>query len=257
MKVPLLLMCLLSFEIASSQSNSVSYLTELKPYNVKGRNITKRNLSFGVYSTTKLRRSPASIFYVGTINPLNTIARVGTFPLAYTENYKRKDIYRFHLKRSNKEIIKVESKARVQIKEQFSPFNTKESLTSGQRNIDILEASILYNSDTTNIWHMLAENLDGSNEKEQKGRIKSRLAEISFKVENLVLSDDQEVEDGRPGFMKLQKVYAFSHNGKIIGAVSVYMTKLKFWLDESLDLEIQDIIAAASAVLSLRQNLYK
>lgn len=257
MKAPLLLLFILVSCIIHGQADLNRYQTRLIPHNIYGRTILKRNLSFGQYVTTRLRRSPASIFYIGTINPLNSVARIGAFPLAYKEQYQRKDIYRFQLKRGDSVHITVETKARLKVREQFSPFSKNETLTTGIHNSETLEASILHNKDTSNIWKMSASNLDGSSESQQIGTIKKDGEEISFRIENLLLTDDKDKVDGTPSFVQLHRVYAFSYKGEIIGAVSVYITKLKFWINESVDRQIQDVIAAATSVLSFRKNLYK
>lgn len=257
MKAPILLLFILASGIINGQGDLKRYQTKLTPHDIKGRSLLKRNLTFGEYSTTRLRRSPASIFYIGTINPLNPVARIGAFPLVYKERYQRKDIYRFQLKRGDSVFVTVETKASLKVREQFSPFSKNETLTTGINNIETLEASILHHKDTSSIWKMSATNLDGSSESKQMGTIKKGDEEITFRVENLLLPDEKDKEDGKPNFVHLHKVYAFSFKGETIGAVSVYITKLKFWIKESEDQQIKDIIAAAASVLSFRQNLYK
>lgn len=244
--------------LSAAQLSLQAIKTNLTPHRISGRqNLFSRNLRFADYQTSKVRRTVGSINFFGTINPFNSILRFETIPLQYKERYRAKDVFRFTLKHEHGTSISTECRAVLKVRETFTLLRKQDSSFWGGKNKDLFLAVITPNKDTTTRWAFIATNLNATNNEAQKGKLIGKDEELSFELTNLVLQQNTNSQSSKNSFTGMDMVYAFTYKGEIVAAVSVKESQRKFWIKQGLDKSIKDVIAAASVILTIRQNLYR
>lgn len=93
-------------------------------------------------------------------------------PLYKKDKRRSKDVFYFELEKDGQLVSHVESHAIFRKNETFRLFHRQDSSFFGKRNVDLLRASIQTGKDTLNKWSVVASNLNGSKEEEQKGVIR-------------------------------------------------------------------------------------
>lgn len=240
------------------QMNPALLETDLRPYRIAGRqNPVQRNLSFAEYNTARLRRSFSTLLLPGTINPLNSLLTFESVPLLRKERYRSKDVYRFRLNKHDQTLFLVECRALLKVRERFRLIGQQDSSFFGALNHDLLIASIVPLADTAKKWSVVASNLNATRTEPQKGKIIRDGDEISFVLTDLLLRESGEPAVPGTHFTTVQPVYAFSYQGEIVGAVSFKAHQRKIWIDQHLQADYRDVIAATAVLLTIRRNLYR
>lgn len=223
---------------------------------IKGRqSFFKRNLSFGGYSTASIRRTLGSVVYLTNINLLSRVFELGKLPLYRKEKQRRKDNFRFRLKTPPGNIISVHCSAVMNRNEAFRLLNRQDSSFWGSNNTDLLAATV-ETGGPGGQWEIVAANLNAGTGREQGGQIKNGTSAITFKLTTLLLREPAGHDAGSQSHSFLNLVYAFYHNGTIVGAVSVKEAGRRFWISGKISPALQQVIAATAVVLTIRQNLY-
>jgi hypothetical protein len=257
--IQLLLFCMLGCALPAKAQPSAELLqTELKPYRINGRqNPFSRKLSFSNYKTLNIKRSASSFTSLGTVNLLNPILIIETIPLQRKDKYKIRDRFRFTMKKENDVVFTVECRELLAINEKFRFFRSQDSSFFGSRNTDFLTGVIVPATDTANRWILTATNLNTTNNAEQKGILICGKDEITFTVTNLMLRERYNPSAPETNFSSLNMVYAFTYKNEIVAALSVKEARRKFWVSKNIDEKVKDAIAAVSAILVMRRNLYR
>lgn len=257
--ISLLLFCLLDYSLpAEAQLTTEVLQTELESHWIKGRkNPFSRKLSFSHYKTSNIKRSLSSFVALGTINLLNPILVIESIPLQRKDRYKIRDRFRFVIKNGIGSVLSAECRELLTVNEKFRLLRSQDSSFFGSRNKDFLTAVIVPGTDTANRWTLTATNLNATKDVEQKGILICREDEISFTVTNLMLRERTNTSMPEKNLSSLNMVYAFTYNNEIVAAVSVKEARRKFWVSRNIDARIKDAIAAASAILIMRRNLYR
>lgn len=252
-----ILFLLLGMAPAFGQSGITVPDPALQPFRMKGQQPFKKNLTFAVYKTRRIRRTLGSFFHFRQPSPANLL-KVGDIPLYHRDRLRAKDVFRFQLDRNNRPATITESRAILRTDEIFRLIGRQDSSFFGARNVDYLDARIRIASDTTVTWRMLASNLNGSREEDQKGIIRHGDREISF-VKTTLLLRELPVNDRNPVSLLATTgmVYAFSVEGEVVAAVSFKEPDRRFWIRENLDQQVKDVIATSAALLTIRRNMYK
>lgn len=229
---------------------------QLHPQRVRGGHILKRNLDMGDYTTTRFRRTLGSFFSFSTPHLANLLAIEGV-PLYRKERRHSKDVYRFQLAENGTVVSEVECDAVFRKKETFRLLGRQDSSFFGKANVDYLGASIQL-SGQKDWWDVVATNLHGSKNEEQKGIIQKGDQKIRFKRTALLLHEKTPTRSDISSLMTtLQTVYAFTINDEVVGAVSFRRPKLRLWLKPGLDNETKTVISSVAAMLVHRRNLYR
>jgi hypothetical protein len=231
---------------------------QLKPYRMTGQdNSLRKNLAFAEYKTDRIRRTLGSFFYYRAPSLAN-ILKVGDIPLYKKDRLRAKDVFRFDLEKNGKLAVSTESRAILRKNETFRLLRKQDSTFFGARNVDFLDARIRLASDTSAVWSLLASNLNGSKDEDQKGMIRNGDQEISF-VKTTLLLRDRPVNDNSPISLlaSINLVYAFTFNDQVVAAVSFKEADRRFWINEELDEPVKDVIAAAASLLTIRRDLYQ
>jgi len=217
----------------------------------------RRNLTFGEYKTDKIRRTLGSFFYFKPPS-LKNILKVGDIPLYKKDRLRAKDVFRFDMEKNGKPVSSTECRAILRKNETFRLLRKQDSSFFGARNVDFLDARIRLESDTSNIWSMVASNLNGSKDEEQKGIIRLGDEEITF-VKTTLLLRDKAVSDNSPISLlaTINLVYAFTFKDEVVAAVSFKEADRRFWVKEDLDEPIKDVLAAAASLLTIRRDIYQ
>lgn len=253
-KIILICFCLVGLHPAWSQ---VQKATSLQPDRIKGGRFLKWNLSYGDYSTTRFRRTLGSFFSFRTPQLANLLMIEGV-PLYRKDKRRSKDVFHFKLMKGEQPVSYVDSRAIFRKNETFRLFPRQDSSFFGKRNVDYLQALIQVGEDTANRWSVVASNLNGSKDEEQKGVIRKGAQEISFVKTGVLLREKRwDQYDINSLMTTLQSVYAFTYNNEVVGAVSFRKTERKVWLKEELDEEIKTVISSVSALLTRRRQLYR
>jgi hypothetical protein len=257
MKQILLIIASITVLQAKAQEQSARAL-DLRPYQLRGQKSPfKRNLDFGDYSTTHLRRTLGSFFSFGNFSLANALLQIEGIPLYKNRKSRSKDVFRFELEKNGQTISRTESKAVLRKNETFRLLQKQDSSFFGARNVDFLEAVIQVGDDTSNRWQLAASNLNGTKDEEQKGLIRKGSEEIRFVKTTLVLQDKAVDKDDISSLLaSLNLVYSFTYNNQIVGAVSFRETERRFWIREDLDENIRTVIASAASLLTFRRELY-
>ncbi len=241
-----------------SQVNKEALKTDLEPYKMEGRkNPLSKNLSFGEYKTSSVRRKVNTFLTVGTIDPFNQILVIESVPLRRNDKYRNRDAFRFNLETGDGTFLATECAAFLKVDERFKLLQKQDSSFWGNRNNDILIASIVPGSEPASKWSLVASNLNATKDVEQKGKLVCKDDEISFTVMNLLLKESSSQYLPEQKFTSLNMVYAFTYQNEIIGAVSVKEIGRSFWIKKNADKRIRDAIAATAAILTIRRNLYQ
>ncbi|MOA39513.1 hypothetical protein D3C78_1613020 [compost metagenome] len=105
---------------------------------------------------------------------------------------------------------------------------------------------------------MTASNLNGSKDEDQRGIIRQGNYEITF-VKTTLLLRDKPISDKSPISLlaSINMVYAFTYNSQVVAAVSFKEADRRFWINEDLDDQIKDVIAAAASLLTIRKDIYQ
>lgn len=230
----------------------------LQPYRMTGQdNSLRRNLTFAEYKSQHIRRTLGSFFYFKAPSLVN-ILMVGDIPLIKKDNLRAKDVFRFDMEKNGELVSSTECRAILRKNETFRLLLQQDSTFFGARNKDFLDARIQLASDTTQLWSMAASNLNGSKDEDQRGIIRQGNHEITF-VKTTLLLRDQPVSDKSPISLlaSINMVYAFTYNSQVVAAVSFKEADRRFWINEDLDDQIKDVIAAAASLLTIRKDLYQ
>ena len=254
-KIIIVSICLFGMYTCWSQAKRA---TQLEPKKIHGgRFFLRKNLSFGAYKTVHFRRTFGSFFSFRAPQFANLLVIEGV-PLYRKDKRRSKDVFRFDLKKDGQAASYVESRAIFRKNETFRLLDHQDSSFFGKTNVDYLQAVIEVGIDTANRWDVVASNLNGSKDEEQKGIIKKGRQEIRFVRSNLLLREKQlDKNDISSLLTTLQPVYAFTYNNEIVGAVSFRKTERKVWLKEDLDEELKTVISSVSALLTRRRQLYR
>lgn len=217
----------------------------------------RRNLTFGEYKTDRIRRTLGSFFYFKPPSLAN-ILKVGDIPLYKRDRLRAKDVFRFDVEKNGKLVSSTETRAVLRKNETFRLWRKQDSSFFGARNVDFLDARIRLASDTTKIWNMVASNLNGSKDEEQKGIILLADQEITF-VKTTMLLRDKDVSDTNPISLlaTMNMVYAFTYKDEVVAAVSFKEADRRFWIKEDLDASVKDVLAAAASLLTIRRDIYQ
>jgi hypothetical protein len=257
--IPLLLFSLLGCALpAEAQPTAELLQMQLEPYRIKGRkNPFSRKLSFSEYKTSNIKRSLSSFTALGTINLLNPILVIESVPLQRKDKYKVRDRFSFRMENRKGSVVNVECRESLGVNEKFRLLRSQDSGFFGNRNIDFLTAVIVPGTDTAGRWIVTVANLNASKAEKPKGVIICAQDEITFTVANLMLRQGNKVQIPENNFSSVNQVYAFTYKNEIVAAVSVKEARRKFWVTRNLEERIKDAIAAASAILTMRRNLYR
>lgn len=253
-KIILICFCLVELHPAWSQ---VQKATHLQLDKIKGGRFLKWNLSFGDYRTTHFCRTLGSFFSFRAPQPANLLVIEGV-PLYRKDKRRSKDVFHFKLKKGEQLVSYVESSTVFRKNETFRLFPRQDSSFFGKRNVDFLQALIQVGGDTANRWRLVASNLNGSKDEEQKGVIRKGSQEIRFVKTGLLLREKRWDKYNINSLMTtLHPVYAFTYNNEVVGAVSCRKTERKVWLKEEMDEEIKTVISSVSVMLTRRRQLYR
>ncbi len=255
----LLLFCLFSCAFtAEAQLNAEILQTELEAHWIKGRkNPFSRKLSFSDYTTSNIKRSLSSFTALGTVNLLNPILVIESIPLQRKDKYKIKDRFAFTLNKRNASVVTVDCREMLSVNEKFRLLQRQDSSFFGNSNLDFLTAVIVPGTDTAGRWTLTAANLNFSKTDKPKGMLVCGEDKITFTVANLMLRETNNIQVPENYFNSLNMVYAFTYKNEIVAAVSVKEARRKFWVSRNIDEKTKDVIAAASAILTMRRNLYR
>ncbi|HEY0897153.1 MAG TPA: hypothetical protein VGE15_11425 [Sphingobacteriaceae bacterium] len=255
----LFILCLIcGITAAYGQDTMAPADPDLRPYRMTGQDHSlKRNLAFADYRTRKIRRTLGSFFYFRPPSLVNLL-KVGDIPLYRKDRLRAKDVFRLDLEKNNRPATSIECRAVLRKNEKFRLLGRQDSSFFGARNVDYLEARIRMAADTAVIWSMLAANLNGSKDEEQKGTIRNGDQEITFTKTTLLLRDLPVSQNNPVSLLaSISMVYAFSMNGQVVAAVSFKEADRQFWIHEELDEPVKDVIASAASLLTIRKDLYK
>jgi|GEM_PF-1910522 len=258
MKTTLFLLCLFMAVKGPAQMSIPALDMHLQPYRMIGHdNPLRRNLSFDNYKTRGIHRTIGSYFSFGNFSIANEILVVEGVPLYKRDKMRARDVFRFELDRDDTLVSVTECKAILRKDETFRLFKEQDSSFYGARNTDLLEARIRLSGDTAHIWQVLAGNLNGSKEEEQKGVIRNGGQEIRF-VKTVLLLREKAVDktDIQSLMATANIVYSFTCNEAIVAAVSYRATGRKIWFKEKLDETTKNVIASVASLLTLRRDLY-
>lgn len=240
-----------------AQSDRSAVDMELQPYTISGRGWPLKRLHFAEYKTHRFRRNIASWFSFGTFNIGNKILKVHGVPLYQKYKTRSKDIFSFALKTDSGIVSRTACRAILRKNETFRLFKPKDSSHFKIKNVDYLEAQIRTDSDTAHVWHMVATNLNGSEDAEQQGIIRCGDKEIRFiKTTCLLREEPVNRNDMKSLFTSLNMVYLFTYNDENIAAVSFKLHGKKFWCRDDLDSNIKAVVASAATLLCMRNDLY-
>lgn len=220
-------------------------------------NPLRRNLSFDGYKTQGIHRTLGSYFSFGNFSIANEILQVEGMPLYKKDKNRSKDVFRFELEKNDSAISITECKSIMRKNETFSIFKKQDSSFFGANNVDLLEARIQLGQDTANVWQVVASNLNGSKEEEQKGIARKGDQAIHF-VKRVMLLREKPVEKNNIESLLATAniVYSFTYNDEIVAAVSFKETDRKIWFKDLLNEPIKTIIASLACMLTLRRDLY-
>lgn len=250
-----MIMCIL---LLKAQEAPSSLLNNLTPHTIKGRkNPLSKNLSFAHYSTTKVKRQLATFGSFGTINPFNDLWRIKSIPLQKSERYRDRDFFSFTLHKNQQPILSVVARATLKVKEQFNLLGKQDSSYWGLNNTDTLIAQIKPEQDSVPTWVLLLTNLNISNHHQPFGLLYNATDTILCKAMNLLMREKIETIPTSAGFALLEPVYAFYYNGQLIAAASNKERKRRFWIKPGLPENLSNCIAAATAILCIRRDLYQ
>ncbi len=255
----LFLLCLIcGIPAVYGQDSMAPAVSDLRPYRMTGQDHSlKRNLKFADYRTRKIRRTLGSFFYFRQPSLANLL-KIGDIPLYRKDRLRAKDVFRLDLEKENRPVTSIECRAVLRKNETFRLLGRQDSSFFGARNVDYLDARIRMAADTAMIWSMLASNLNGSRDEEQKGKIRNGDREITFVKTTLMLRELPVSKNNPLSLLSgISMVYAFSIDGRVVGAVSFKETDRQFWIQEDLDEPVKDVIASAASLLTIRKDLYK
>ena len=231
---------------------------KLQPFRMVGHDHSfRRNLSFAGYKTEGMRRTLGSYFSFGNFSPFNELTLFDV-PIYKKDISRSKDVFRFELTKNDSLVSVTECRATLYQNETFRLFKRKQdSSFFGARNKDVLTARIKLGNDTNNIWEVLATNLNGTKDEDQKGIIRKGIDEITFVKTTLLLKEKVGAENSYENlFATAYEVYSFSRNKKIIGAVSFREKDRKIWFYDGLEKDIKDVVASVASILTLRREIY-
>jgi hypothetical protein len=243
---------------AFSQDRIPPAYQELTPYRMAGQeHPLRRNLTFGEYQTQRIRRTLGSFLYFKAPSLANLL-KVGDIPLYKKDKLRAKDVFRFELEKSDEVISSTECRAILRKNETFRLLGRQDSSFFGARNVDFLEGRIRLTSDTSKVWSLLASNLNGSKDEEQKGILRNNQQEITF-VKTTLLLPDRPVSKNNPISLlaSINMVYAFTYKNEVVAAVSFKEADRMFWINEELDEPVKDVIAATASLLTIRRDIYQ
>lgn len=241
-----------------AQESPAALSNDLIPHTIKGRkNPLSKNLSFANYSTTKVRRQLATFGSFGTINPFNDLWRIESIPLQKSERYRDRDFFSFTLHKNQQPILWVIAKATLKVREQFNLLGKQDSSYWGFNNSDTLIAQIKSEQDSVPTWVLLVTNLNISNHHQPSGLLYNATDTILCKAMNLLMREKIETIPTSAGFSLLEPVYAFYYHGQLIAAVSSQERNRRCWIKASLPEKFRDGIAATTAILCIRRDLYQ
>ncbi|NEU06940.1 hypothetical protein GZH53_01330 [Flavihumibacter sp. R14] len=260
MNYRILLLCLLCWAQEAVAQNKIAPADmRLKPYRMTGQdNPLRKNLAFADYKTNSIRRTLGSFFYYQAPSLANAMLATGDIPVYEKNRLRAKDVFRFDLDKNGQPVASTECRAIFRKNETFYLLHKQDSTFFGARNTDLLDARIRLTADTSQVWHMLASNLNGSKDEDQKGIIRNGGEEIRF-VKTTMLLRDKPVSDNSPVSLlaSIDMVYAFTYNDEVVAAVSFKEADRRFWLREGLDQPLADVIASAASLLTIRRDLYR
>lgn len=241
-----------------AQESPTALSNDLIPYTIKGRkNPLSKNLSFANYSTAKVRRQLATFGSFGTINPFNDVWKIESIPLQKSERYRDRDFFSFSLHKNRQLILSVFVKATLKVREQFNLLGKQDSSYWGSNNRDTLIAQIKPAQDSVPTWVLVLTNLNISNQQQPEGRLYNRTDTIHCKAMNLLMRENTDRIPTSVGFSLLEPVYAFYYHDQLIAAVSSKERNRRFWIKPNLSEKISHGIAAATAILCIRRDLYQ
>ncbi|MBN9299688.1 MAG: hypothetical protein J0I41_21985 [Filimonas sp.] len=256
--ISFLLLLFVSLAHAQQQRDRVGVDMQLQPYKVSERLLPfNRGADFAGYRTKTFRRDIRSWFSFGSINIENEILKIDGIPLYKKDKHRSVDIFSFSLVADSGVVAKTECRAIFRKNETFSLFRPKDSSFFKIKNVDFLQARIMVDADTSNIWYMAAANLNGSENDEQSGIIRCGEKEIRFAKATRMLRDEPVGRDKVSSlFTSLNIVYEFTYKDEVIGAVSFKQSGRKFWCKDDLDATLKKVMASVSTVLCLRNDLF-
>lgn len=259
MRSRILFICLICcISAAYGQQKARPAEMQLRPYRMTGQDhLLRRNLTFGEYKTDRIRRTWGSFF---SFHPpsLANILKVGDIPIYKKDRLRAKDVFRFDMEKNGKLVSSTESRAILRKNETFRLLRKQDSSFFGAKNVDFLDARIRLASDTNQLWSMVASNLNGSKDEEQKGIIRLGDQEITF-VKTTLLLPDKPVNASNPISLlaTINMVYAFTYKNEVVAAVSFKEADRRFWIKEDLNQPLKDILAAAASLLTIRRDIYQ
>jgi len=246
------------FPVKAQEPPAALLSNDLTPHTIKGRkNPLSKNLSFANYSTTKVRRQLTTFGSWGTINPFNDLWKIESIPLQKNERYRDRDFFSFELHKNRAPILSVRVKAILQVREQFNLLGKQDSSYWGANNRDTLLALIQPQQDSVLSWVLLFTNLNISNLQSPLGILYNATDTIYCKAMNLLMREKTEHAPTLSGFSLLEPVYAFYKHGQLIAAVSNKERKRRCWIKPGLSEKLSDAIAATTAILCIRRDLYQ
>ncbi|RXK86898.1 hypothetical protein [Filimonas effusa] len=242
-----------------AQTPDNAYLA-LQPYEVKGHiNPFKFNITFGPYKATRIRRSLGSIFNFGDISLRNILVDMAGLPPYLQEQRQRaKDVFSFNLTKEEETAGTTKCRAILHQNERVRLLVPSDSAFFSVNNVDFLQAVIMLNNDTAQVWQMLASNLNGSMNEPQKGLLRHDTVTIKFEKTTMLLREKAlDRTDVNSLLATLNMVYSFTCNNQVIAALSFKDSEKRFWLHEKADPKLAQVIAHAAMVLTLRRQLYQ
>lgn len=241
-----------------AQESPAALSNDLIPHTIKGRKTPlSKNLSFGNYATTKVRRQLATFGSFGTINPFNDLWKIESIPLQKSERYRDRDFFSFTLHKNQQPILSVIVKATLKVREQFNLLGKQDSSYWGANNTDTLVAQIKSQQDSIPAWVLVMTNLNISNQHPPSGLLYNTTDTMLCKAMNLLMREPTKTLPNSVGFSLLEPVYAFYYRGQLIAAVSSKERNRRLWIKPELPENLSNGIAAATAILCIRRDIYQ